>query len=91
MLYLPPEEGQRRARGRSGRADRLEGEALDFHTRVRAAFLELAKADPERYAVIAADGAPDQVADRVRAAVDARLGTATATAGGTVTGSPWPR
>jgi dTMP kinase len=74
VLDLPVDEGLRRARGRSGRADRLEAEALDFHERVRAGFLQLAAADPGRYAVIAATGAPDQVADGVRAAVFALLG-----------------
>jgi dTMP kinase len=74
VLDLPAEDGLRRARGRSGRADRLEAEAIDFHERVRAGFLELAKADPARYAVIAANGAPDQVADAVRAAVFGLLG-----------------
>ncbi len=76
VLDLPAELGLRRARGRSGRADRLEAEALDFHERVRAGFLQLAANEPARYAVIAATGAPDQVADVVRAAVFARLGLA---------------
>jgi dTMP kinase len=74
LLDLPVEDGLRRARGRSGRADRLEAEAIDFHERVRTGFLQLAKTDPARYAVIAADAAPDQVADEVRAAVFAVLG-----------------
>jgi dTMP kinase len=74
VLDLPAEDGLRRARGRSGRADRLEAEAIDFHERVRTGFLHLAKADPQRYAVIAATGAPDQVADAVRAAVFGVLG-----------------
>jgi dTMP kinase len=52
----------------------LEAEAIDFHERVRTGFLQLAKADPARYAVIAATGAPDQVADAVRAAVLGLLG-----------------
>ena len=56
VLDLLAEDGLRRARGRSGRADRLEAEAIDFHERVRAGFLQLAKADPERYAVIDATG-----------------------------------
>lgn len=73
LLDLPPEDGLRRARGRSGRADRLEAEALDFHSRIRAAFLALAQAEPSRYAVIDASGAPDQVANGVRVAVDAML------------------
>jgi dTMP kinase len=74
VLDLPAEEGLRRARGRSGRADRLEAEAIDFHERVRAGFLQLAKTDPARYAVIAATGAPDQVADAVLGAVYGLLG-----------------
>lgn len=74
LLDLDPEEGLRRARGRNGRADRLEAEALDFHARVRRGFLALAEADPQRYAVIAAHEPPDLVADRVREAVDNVLG-----------------
>jgi dTMP kinase len=70
LLDLDPEVGLRRARGRSGRVDRLEAEALDFHTRVREGFLTLAAADPVRYAIIDATGAPDQVADGVLAAVN---------------------
>lgn len=70
LLDLEPELGLRRARGRNGRVDRLEGEALDFHTRVRAGFLTLAAGDPGRYATITADGAPDQVADEVLAAIN---------------------
>jgi dTMP kinase len=75
LLDLPPEDGLRRARGRGGRADRLEAEAMEFHTRVRAGFRTLAQAAPARYAVIDAAGAPDQVADAVRLAVDALLNT----------------
>jgi len=71
VLDLDPEDGLRRARGRNGRADRLEGEALEFHRRVRAGFLTLAEAAPARYAVIDATGAPDQVADQIQAAIGA--------------------
>jgi dTMP kinase len=70
LLDLDPEVGLRRARGRNGRVDRLEGEALDFHTRVREGFLALAGTAPQRYAVVDASLAPDQVADEVLAAVN---------------------
>ncbi len=73
VLDLPVEDGLRRARGRSGQADRLEAETVDFHERVRTGFLQLAKADPGRYAVIAAAGTPDEVAGAVREAVYAVL------------------
>jgi dTMP kinase len=69
LLDLPAEEGLRRARGRNSVADRLESEGLDFHARVRAGFLALADADPLRYAVIAADGTPEEVAREVWLAV----------------------
>jgi dTMP kinase len=73
LLDLDPEVGLRRARGRNGRVDRLEGEALDFHTRVREGFLALAGTAPQRYAVVDASLAPDQVADDVLAAVNQLL------------------
>jgi dTMP kinase len=73
LLDIDPEEGLRRARGRNGRVDRLEGEALDFHNRVREGFLTLAAEAPSRYAVIDARLAPDQVADGVLAAVNPLL------------------
>jgi dTMP kinase len=77
LLDLPAEEGLRRARGRNADADadRLESEALDFHARVRAGFLALADADPPHYAVIAADGTPDEVAREVWLAVEGVLTT----------------
>jgi dTMP kinase len=78
LLDLDPQEGLRRARGRSGQTDRLESETLDFHVRVRQGFLTLARAEPQRYAVIAADETPDLVAERVREAVDNLLATGSA-------------
>ncbi|WP_003540795.1 dTMP kinase [Desulfotomaculum nigrificans] len=51
LLDLPPEEGLIRSR-KVGPADRLENEALDFHRRVRAGYLELARKNPDRYLVL---------------------------------------
>jgi dTMP kinase len=49
LLDLPPAAGvARRARS----ADRREAEPMEFHERVRAGFLALAEADPERYLVL---------------------------------------
>jgi dTMP kinase len=54
-------------------ADRLESESLDFHDRVRRAFLDLAEAHPDRYLVLnAARDRADVHAD-VRARVAALL------------------
>ncbi|HWU20248.1 MAG TPA: dTMP kinase, partial [Nocardioides sp.] len=48
VLDVEPAAGLGRFEGR----DRIEGESLEFHQRVRAHFLELAAADPEHYLVL---------------------------------------
>jgi dTMP kinase len=65
LLDLDPEEGLARIAGR----DRIESEQLAFHQAVRQAFLDLARGDPERFAVIDAARPFDEVAAAVRAAV----------------------
>jgi dTMP kinase len=67
VLDMDPMAGlSRRARS----ADRLEAEPTEFHLRVRAGFLDLARRDPGRYLVLDADQAPDQITrqiqDRIR-------------------------
>jgi dTMP kinase len=49
LLDLPPAAGLGR---RESSADRLEAEPAEFHQRVRAGFLALADAEPERYLVL---------------------------------------
>jgi dTMP kinase len=68
LLDLPPEEGLARARGRAV-ADRLESESIDFHHRVRQTFRALAEADPDRYLVVDARLAPDEIAAVIRVRV----------------------
>jgi dTMP kinase len=70
LLDLPPEEGLRRARARSGPADKMERESAEFHAAVREAFRAIAEADPRRYLVVDATRPVDEIADRVRAAVE---------------------
>ncbi|MBR4652247.1 MAG: dTMP kinase [Kiritimatiellae bacterium] len=50
-------------------ADRIEQAGVMFHRRLREGFLELAKADPARFAVIDSSGSRESVADAVHAAV----------------------
>lgn len=73
MLDLPVEEGLGRARGRGGAEDRYERMGLAFHERLRAGFLEIARAEPERCVVIDAARPVDKVAEIVLAAVRDRL------------------
>lgn len=74
MLDLPAEAGLARARERAGgeRLDRFEAEGPDFHRALRASFLDIAEAEPERIKIIPADGDPDEVAARIWDAVAAR-------------------
>jgi dTMP kinase len=72
LLDVDPRIGLARA-GARGAKDLLERESLDFHDRVRAAFLGLAAAQPSRYLVVDATGAPDEIAAIVLDAVLAAL------------------
>jgi dTMP kinase len=75
ILDIPPEEGLARASKRRGDAavDRFEGEAFDFHKKLREAYLELAEREPQRCVVINAGADAGTVAEFVWAAVNARL------------------
>lgn len=68
-LDLPPEVGL----ARSGLADRLEQERLEFHRRVHQGFQALAAAEPQRIVRIDAGGSPLEVAARIWSVVQPRL------------------
>jgi len=71
LLDLPPAVGLARARQRSGlAADRFEAEAEAFFVKVRAAYLELAAAEPHRIRVIDAAVALPEVEKQVIAALE---------------------
>lgn len=71
LLDLPAEVGLARAQRRNISQEmaleegRFEAEEIDFHRNIRQHFLDMAAAEPERYAVISAD----QDADAVEAAI----------------------
>jgi dTMP kinase len=69
VLDLPPTEGLGRV-GRRGVADRLEGESLEFHERVRQAFRNYAEADPRHYLIVDAMQPVEAIAEQVKMAVD---------------------
>jgi dTMP kinase len=56
--------------------DRFEQAGDEFHRRVVEGFAAMAAADPGGFVVVDGDGTVDEVAERVAAAVDARLGSA---------------
>jgi dTMP kinase len=61
LLDLDPTHGLTRFAER----DRIEGESIEFHQRVRAEFLRLAEADPDHYLVLDARRPVDEIADAV--------------------------
>lgn len=73
LIDMDPEEGLARAKGRNGHEERFEDFGTGLQAQMRAGFLALAQAAPERFRVIDGARAPDAVARDIRAAVDAFL------------------
>ena len=66
ILDLAPEVGMRRKFGHAAEetglgGDRIERHTADFHRRVREGFLEYARRNPDRCAVVDADRSPEDV------------------------------
>jgi dTMP kinase len=69
LLDAPVAPALERARARSGKADRIEGEAVAFFERVRERYLHRASKEPERISVVDAVGSVAQVSERIAAVV----------------------
>ena len=69
LLNVSPEVSAKRMRAREAAtntdADRMEKAGDGFHARLRQGFLELAATEPERFAVIQADGSVEEVEETV--------------------------
>lgn len=61
LLDLPVATGRERAAGRGEDADRIEREEIGFFERIRSAYLERAREQPERFCVLDARQSPGQV------------------------------
>ena len=72
LLDLTSELGLER-RKQDGRWNRLDDYDLAFHERVRAGYLQLADAGPERWVRIDAAQTEDEIQSQIRAAVDLRI------------------
>ena len=79
LLDLPPQVGLERAwqqlnnGQRSGDESRFEAEALAFHEKVRAGYLELARLEPDRFQIVDAAQSPDEVFVAIREIVSSIL------------------
>jgi dTMP kinase len=66
LLDLDPAVGRERLTESRTRYDRLEAEEADFHERVRAAYLALAEAEPERFLVLDATRPVEELQQSIR-------------------------
>ncbi|ANF32795.1 thymidylate kinase [Leifsonia xyli] len=66
LLDLDEDAARARLDASRTRYDRLEAERSDFHARVRAAYLRLAEAEPERFLVVDAGRPVDEIAADIR-------------------------
>ena len=69
LLDLDPQVARTRLDAADKPFDRLEAEKLEFHVRVREAFLALADAESARFIVLDAAASPSEIADAVRTRV----------------------
>jgi len=76
ILDVPVTAGLQRANKRRGiveKTDTFEAEAVDFHERVRAGFLAVANAQPERVCLINADRSVEVIHQEILAIVQERM------------------
>ena len=74
LLDIDPSIGRQRARRRNGQPlDRLEGETLAFHRRVRQGYLLMAQHEPSRFVVIDASADPLAIQNQLRTTICDRL------------------
>ncbi len=75
-LDIPVEEGiERRKRG-GGEWNRLDDQALEFHRRVRAGYVQMMREEPERWVRIDAARPVEEIQTDIRAEVERKLGSA---------------
>src|SRR5690606_14290184 len=62
LFDIAPETGMDRVRARTeGHLDRLEQESMDFHAKIREAYLFIARSDPARYPVLDSRRSPEEI------------------------------
>ncbi len=74
LLDLDPESARVRLDSADKPFDRLEAEKTEFHARVRDAYLDLARAEPERFLILDAAAAPEVIAEQIRERVATLIG-----------------
>jgi len=72
LLDVPVDVGLARVVNR-GESDRFDAESLDFRTRVRESYLQLAKKEPDRIVIINADRILKSVQQEIVVALETRF------------------
>jgi len=75
-LDLAVEEGIERRKRSGGEWNRLDDQALEFHRRVRAGYLQMVREEPERWVCIDAARGVEAIQADLRAEVERKLGRA---------------
>jgi dTMP kinase len=74
LLLISPEEGLERAKHNGAKQlDRIESEHKGFHERVYLAYEKLADLEPERFIKVFAQGAPEEIAEKVKASLQRKF------------------
>ena len=74
VLDLPLDAARERMTARANDKDAIESRVLSYHEAVHKAFLDIARANPQRCVVLDASAAPAALADSAIAAINERLG-----------------
>lgn len=82
LLDIDPATARTRIDAAQKVFDRIEAEAVDFNQRIRAAYLEMAEAHPERWLVLDATQTPEDLQAQLRARVGELLTTRGSVGGG---------
>ncbi len=69
-LDLPPKVGLERREKKDGEKDRIESESLDFHEKIRQAFLHIAQQDPKRVRVLDSTQTPETIIKQATKQID---------------------
>jgi len=81
LFDVDPAAGLARARRRDGRDGRFEAADMAFHERVRAAYHQIARREPVRVRIVAADGPPELVFEAAWSLLAGRFGLPTEAVG----------
>ena len=68
-LDIDPEEGLRRAQ-RERSQDRIESEAISFHTKIREAYLEIHRKEPRRFQLLDASKSPETLLSHAKTLIE---------------------